>query len=279
VDVDNASTADLARAITNGEAFSDDFNGAPTASSLWSAIVRSVSSDGQGLMGLGVGDDLSKLTAQVPVHIQRLLGALLSVAEMLAQVNNNNVSTLVSSLHRVLGADFPETHMLDLFQNYRSYFPYSYMFIRRIGRTPNAPARVWEKVLSAETSLDTSDVIRRGEAGSSSLPRNKSNETSDGEGSDDNHDDSANNIRMNDRSDPKWLVSDSEEGEDSEDEEDMVEQKARHHAHQKKRMTRMSASPARPGGANQAAVSVITSKFTILSVLFLKLGIVLCDLI
>ena len=233
-----AETAALVAAIKEGTAFGDDFERVETSGALWSAIIESV--EGQTLLGnqsLG-GDDMSSATGRLPVHLQRLLGAIFSVAELLAQENNKNVATLIESLHQVLGTNFPDAHLLDLFQNYRNYFPYSYMFIRRVGRTPNAPSHVWEnelkKALPVTKSVDdVSDIIRRNEKDNSS-----SAAKSDDDGSDQG------DHKHIDRSDPKWLVSDSEEGEDSEEEE-TIDHKRHTHMNQKKRLTRMSASPSR----------------------------------
>lgn len=221
-----------------GTAFADDFDRMESSGALWSAIIESV--EGFKLLGdqSPIGDDMGSVTGRLPVHVQRLLGAIFSVAELLAQENNKNAVTLIEALHRVLGTDFPDDHLLDLFQNYRNYFPYSYMFIRRIGRTPNAPSHVWENELNrappvTKPSDDVSDVIRRNEKDSSSIAARSDDDNSDK----DNH-------RHVDRSDPKWLVSDSEEGEDSEEEES-IDHRRHTHMQQKKRLTRMSASPSR----------------------------------
>lgn len=194
-------------------------------------MIRAV--EGGDLLGSGLGE-LAQLTSALPVHLQRLLGGLLSVSELLAQENSNNVGTLVQSMRRVLGVNFPQAHMLELFKNYRNHFAYAYMFTRRLGRTPNAPPQVWEKELAVAPAIDKttddSDLIGRNEKVGSRRT------VSDADASDQESVSGAPNT------DPKWLVSDSEEGEDSEDEELMEH---RRKAQQKKRMTRMSASPAR----------------------------------
>lgn len=249
ITVENDAIAALAQSISEGEAFSDDFNRIETASALWSAIIKSV--EGRHLLGHPTArDDLGQLTSSLAVHIQRLLGALLPAADLIAQENSNNVPTLVQSMRRVLGIDFPEVHLLDLFQNYRSHFPYAYMFIRRLGRTPNALAHLWEKVLkptpSNNKSSDDSDIIGRSD---------KQGNANAGDDSDED------NLQRANHSDPKWLVSDSEEGEDSED-DDALDQKRQHSRvhHQKKRMTRMSASPARRVPPAMSGLSSQTSQ-------------------
>ena len=237
-------TSSLADAIRNGNAFSDDFNRVESATSLWNALIEAL--QGSDILEIVSGKDLTSLTSSMPVHIQRLLGGILAVSELLCQVNTNNASAIVDSLRLILAPDFPEGWILELVQNYRSYFPYSYMFIRRMGRTPNAPVDAWERAIyhcsQKSSDNDSRDIIG---------PSDGTGNGGEGDNTAANDVDILNNSdsyeeglqRINHR-DSKWLVSDSEEGEDSE-EEDVIEHRRHASVHQKKRMTRMSASPAR----------------------------------
>lgn len=255
----------LSDAIRLGEAFTDDFHKAETTSELWCSIIRAV--EGQRLLGDPTSknrEDLSSICSKLAVHIQRLLGALFSISELVVQGNTQNAAFVIASIRRLLGSEYPNSDLLQVFQDYRSYFPYSYMFARRLGRTPNTPASVWKDQLDIAQSASaadiqnteveefdndaaddsaTSDLIRRSDQnkaksvltkGRSALSDDEDNTFIGGGG---------------ERGDARWLVSDSEEGEDSDDDEVVPTRRHRHQTNHNKRMTRMSASPARRAGS------------------------------
>ena len=242
--VDDASTNTLSRSMGQADALIEDFNKAENSSSMWSSIIQTIK-DNPIFEKNQDFSDASKLSTSVPGHVLRLLGALLCTIELIVEINNKNSEFVVLSLHKILGHTISASVLLDLVQNYKSYFPYSYMFIRRIQRTPTAPISMWKDALfsmdsaSANNNFNSSNgerssdlVISRGKARSA---------LSDDENGFPNRD---NLNTIVDSSSSKWAVSDSEEGEDSDVEDVVIPYggTAISSSNSKKRMTRMSSS-------------------------------------
>ncbi len=212
------------------------------ANTIWNGVMQVLE---QHPMVFKNGDsfpDASKISDGLPGHLQRLIGALMCTIELLVEVNSKNAGVLVGHLNSAFVSSISQRIILDLIQNYRGYFPYSYIFIRRIGRTPNAPLGLWvDELMNKDDSIEDIEIgshqppsSARSLGGDMVVSRTRSALSDD--------DEPAPQSAVGRQ---KWQVSDSEEGEDS-DVEDVVnaayESKS---SAPKKRMTRMSSSPAR----------------------------------
>lgn len=124
----------------------DDFHAVANSSSMWSSILKALEEDP---LDVRVKSplDASELAMSLSSHDQRLVGALLCCMELMVEINPANISFVVLSMHRIFGSQLAPSIILELLQNYRGHFPYSYMFIRRIGRSPKAPISVWKDAL------------------------------------------------------------------------------------------------------------------------------------
>ena len=183
--------------------------------------------------------DASKISDGLPGHMQRLLGALMCTIELLVEVNSRNAGVLVGHLNVAFKSSISQRLILDLIQNYRGYFPYSYIFIRRIGRTPNAPLGLWvDELMNKDDSIEDIEIESHQPSSARSLGGDMViSRTRSALSEDDEPPQSAANRH-------KWQVSDSEEGEDSDVEDVSLTYESKSSA-PKKRMTRMSSSPAR----------------------------------
>lgn len=144
--VESEDSVRLSRSLKEGEAFMDDFHAVANSSSMWSSVLKALEEDP---LELSARDpkDASELATSLASHDQRLVGAMLCCMELMVEINPANISFVVLSMHRIFGSQMSPSIILELLQNYRGHFPYSYMFIRRIGRSPKAPISVWKDAL------------------------------------------------------------------------------------------------------------------------------------
>ena len=83
-------------------------------------------------------EDVSTITSNLPVHVQRLLGALFSTFEVLMDHQRSNHAYLVASIVQCVGQDAYNVQnlVLQMTKDYKSMFSYAYMFNRRTGAHP-----------------------------------------------------------------------------------------------------------------------------------------------
>lgn len=130
----------LYSAIVNGEASTSDLDGVADISLLWSAIVLIVRST-----ELLMYQRSSIEPSELAVHIQRFIGALFSTFENLLEHQPSCTTYLVQSMIQSCcfnNSSFNEKQseseliLVQMMSEYRSLFPYAYMFNRRTGKSP-----------------------------------------------------------------------------------------------------------------------------------------------
>lgn len=101
---------------------------------------------------------MNSYTTKFPGHIQRFLGAILGTVEILVENDEKNVKFIIDSLYDMLfgGNKDPET-LLELIKEYRSLFPYCYMFWRRASRSPKQHLTLWTDELRASRNVTASE--------------------------------------------------------------------------------------------------------------------------
>lgn len=133
----------LCSAIVNGEASTSDLDGVTDISLLWSAIVLIVRST-----ELLMYQRSSIEPSELAVHIQRFIGALFSTFENLLEHQPSSTAYLVQSMIQSCCCNNnnsssinekkseSELILVQMMSEYRSLFPYAYMFNRRTGKSP-----------------------------------------------------------------------------------------------------------------------------------------------
>jgi hypothetical protein len=117
-----------------------------------------------------VSDDLENVMHDLSDGYKRACGPFLCTAEFLVEEFPGNATTVVTSLFTALvPTKFIDQGksagvLLNVLQDYKSYFPYTYTFCRRLGRSPNFSMDDWKKCLfgdvltSHATHLQTAEV-------------------------------------------------------------------------------------------------------------------------
>lgn len=130
----------LYSAIVNGEASTSDLDVVADISLLWSAIILIVRST-----ELLMYQRSSIEPSELAVHIQRFIGALFSTFENLLEHQTSCTTYLVESMIQSCcynNSSFNEKRseselmLVQMMSEYRSLFPYAYMFNRRTGKSP-----------------------------------------------------------------------------------------------------------------------------------------------
>jgi hypothetical protein len=143
-DVDDAEALSLCQSIKNGEASRDDFDEVSSSNTILTAIVKLCA---QSKIFTGKVD-LSTYTSKLPGHIQRLLGALFGTMDVLVESDESLVLYLIETLFDMLFSGNQDSQLLQsILEDYRSLFPYCYMFFRRVGRTPKQKLSIWTNIL------------------------------------------------------------------------------------------------------------------------------------
>jgi hypothetical protein len=137
---DSYEVDQLYNAIVNGEASTSDLDGVADISLLWSAIILIVRST-----ELLMYQRSSIEPSELAVHIQRFIGALFSTFENLLEHQTSCTTYLVQSMIQSCSynnSSFNEKRaeseliLVQMMSEYRSLFPYAYMFNRRTGKSP-----------------------------------------------------------------------------------------------------------------------------------------------
>jgi len=129
----------LYSAIVNGDASTSDLEDVADISLLWSAIILIVRST-----ELLMYQRSSIEPSELAVHIQRFIGALFSTFENLLEHQSACTAYLVQSIQSCYSNSFnekkaaSESALIQMMSEYRSLFPYAYMFNRRTGKSPSS---------------------------------------------------------------------------------------------------------------------------------------------
>jgi hypothetical protein len=120
-------------------------------SSIWSAIVRGF--EETPILNIsGTNSTADEIVSTLSDSSKRAYGALLCTIELIVEICPRCASTtIVQSLYKVfispilIGHSNSTTFIFNLLQDYKMYFPYSYTFCRRIGRSPTTTLQQWRE--------------------------------------------------------------------------------------------------------------------------------------
>lgn len=120
--------------VQSGEASRNDLEDASSSNVLWCSVVLLLKPN----IYFAGTEDISTVTSNLPVHVQRLLGALFSTFEVLMDHQRTNHAYLVASIVQCVGQDAYNVQNLvvQMTKDYKSMFSYAYMFNRRTGAHP-----------------------------------------------------------------------------------------------------------------------------------------------
>lgn len=138
-----------------GEASRADMDGSDSGATLWAAIVKVAESLSLGQYFENDQQDYSN----IPVHISRFIGALLSSFEVILELVPDRIDSLLSDLRTVfLTSKTTSQHddrIVQLLKEYKDLFPYSYMFSRRSGKYPKPSFDAVNRYLRTSNSLNS----------------------------------------------------------------------------------------------------------------------------
>lgn len=149
----------LVQSIMDGEISRNELEKVSSLSIVWNAIVRIARSLSLGTVFTSSDQDYSSL----PVHVSRFIGAFLSSFEIILEQNTNLIQDLSNVLFEVFADSDSNQHdlIVQLLKDYKDWFPYSYMFNRKIGRSPKSSFDQVNKFLSAHRkAMNRSDSTK-----------------------------------------------------------------------------------------------------------------------
>lgn len=155
--VDSNEVQRILKEINSGETIELDEIVDPSA--FWSAVVYAF----QEFPIIQASDNsIDDAIKRVSDGYRRACGPLLSTAEFLVETYPNNCKTIISSLHMAFvepnAMDSAPSLILALLQDYKSYFPYTYTFCRRLGRSPTLTMDQWTKYLFQSDDTNNSSI-------------------------------------------------------------------------------------------------------------------------
>lgn len=119
-------------------------------SAVWSAIVRGF--EESPILNISrTNSTADEIVSQLNDASKRAYGAFLSTSELIVEVAPRCAPTIVQSLYKVfvspilIGHSNSTTFIFSLLQDYKMYFPYTYTFCRRIGRSPTTTLQQWRE--------------------------------------------------------------------------------------------------------------------------------------
>ena len=133
-DLKNDEVNQLSNIIRSGDASRSDLDDASSLNVLWCGVVLVLKNN---IYFMG-HEDISVISSQLPVHVQRFFGALFSTFEVLMDHQSRNSKYLVQSLIVCVqpNAQHVQTIIIQMIKHYKSLFSYAYMFNRRTGLNP-----------------------------------------------------------------------------------------------------------------------------------------------
>jgi hypothetical protein len=181
--------------IKEGRITAAEFDDISDPSLIWSAILKGFESTPiftVSTTNMSADDVVHRLSDSY----KRACGPLLCTAELLLEYFPHNAAILVSSLQKafvspiVLGHSNATSFLLHVAEDYKMYFPYTYTFCRRIGKSPNITLQDWK-----DTFFPPGGTVKDQDTGGGEL----------------------NTSGIQDFSMDNWDMSGLEEGEDSDD--------------------------------------------------------------
>jgi hypothetical protein len=129
-----------------------DFIETADSSTIWSAIVRGFEEvPVLNISRTNVSTD--EIIGSLTDASRRAYGSFLCTAELIVEVCPRSAPTVVQSLYKAFispiltGHSNATSFLFNLLQDYKMYFPYTYTFCRRIGRSPTTTLQQWREYL------------------------------------------------------------------------------------------------------------------------------------
>lgn len=169
---------DLSQLMKQGEASRQDFDEySHNYNVIWNACLQIF--HGSQLFH-GKHDDLHSYVIYLPGYVQNLLGALFVTIERIVECNPSLLSYLINCLYMILfnGEKQPKT-LFELIDGYLPLFPYSYKFIKRVGRAPKHQSNLWEDALSCKDISPSTEVISTNDSSSQNINKTNTNSSLD----------------------------------------------------------------------------------------------------
>jgi len=165
--LEGADVPDLLESIKEGRLSAEDFDNISDPSLIWSAIIKGFE-DTPIFTVSTTNSTPDDVVDRLSDSYKRVCGPLLCTAELLLEYFPHNSAVIVASLQKAFLSDIVRGHtnatsfLLHLVEEYKMYFPYSYTFCRRIGKSPNVTLQDWKDTFFPSSSSTTT---RQGEGG------------------------------------------------------------------------------------------------------------------
>lgn len=194
------SVVELFEDIKEGRITAEDFDNIADPSLIWSAIIKGFEDTPiftVSTTNMSPDDVVHRLSDSY----KRACGPLICTAELLLEYFPHNSAVIIASLQRAFLSDIVRGHtnatsfLLHLVEDYKMYFPYSYTFCRRIGKSPNITLQDWKDTFFPPSASSGGSDKDKGGSGGGEL----------------------NISGIQDFSLDNWDMSGLEEGEDSDD--------------------------------------------------------------
>jgi hypothetical protein len=202
--IEGEEVNDLFENIKEGRMTAEDFDNISDPSLIWGAIIKGFEATSIfTVSNTNVSTD--DVVHRLSDSYKRACGPLICTTELLLEYFPHNSAVIVSSLQKafispmVLGHSNATSFLLHLVEDYKMYFPYTYTFCRRIGKSPNVTLQDWKDTFYPSAS-------------SNSVQDKGSGKKGNGSGGGD-----LNTSGIQDFSLDNWDMSGLEEGEDSDD--------------------------------------------------------------
>ena len=137
--------------LKDGEASRQDIEEVSNDSIIWNAILKLFSTSK--IYTNINNEDIQTYSGNFPSHLQRFLGAYLCTIDFLVERFPSSINFYIQCLYNSLFSGQKNSKVLfSLMNDYRSIFPYCYMFTRRLGKTPKQQMSLWASNLNPSSS-------------------------------------------------------------------------------------------------------------------------------
>ena len=157
--IDGDEINDLLDKIKDGRITAEEYGNISDPSLIWSAIIKGFEA-APIFTVTTTNSSPDDVVHRLSDSYKRACGPLLCTAELLLEYFPHNSAVIVASLQKafissiVLGHSNATSFLLHLVEEYKMYFPYSYTFCRRIGKSPNITLQDWKDTFFPSSSND-----------------------------------------------------------------------------------------------------------------------------
>eukprot|EP01041_Mallomonas_annulata_P010062 gene10062-20962_t len=141
--------------LKNGEATKDEYDTVPTGGIFWNAVMKLLAATPV-FSEIKPGSSVGPLIRSLPNHVQRLLGAVFTTVDLIVEKYPQTTQSVLKTILETLMFHPQPLILLEILKDYKTLFPYSYMFCRRIGFTPKTSVEAWTIAFTPSSSIQPS---------------------------------------------------------------------------------------------------------------------------